>query len=140
MAKFKSRRQYNREILSAIGNKESEELGRIVLDLMDNTNALYDALGIDDSKPDEEGYFEYEDRPASDANQIPDMDYYQRLEDEYRRRFSGIDDRRPEIPLAQPTVDTITIGINPNTGNEETALGDNMEFVKDSDIFGEEYR
>lgn len=141
MAKFKSRRQYNKEILTALGNKESEELGKLVLDLMENTNALYDALGIDDSNPDDEGRFEYTE-PKSDAKQIPDMDYYQRLENEYKQRFMNYDDRsdRREIPVSQPTVDTITIGINPDTGKEDTALGEQMEIVADNEIFGEDYK
>lgn len=143
MAQLRTRKYFNKQILTAIGNKDPEEIGRLVLDMMENTNRLYDELSLDESQAGEDDYFDYVyTRPESDVGNVPNMDAYQRLMDEYTRRFSGIDneDNTPENPVAQPPVDTITIGINPNTGTEETRLGENMDLVKEEDIFGEEYR
>lgn len=155
MAILATRPSYRRRILQAMGNQSPEELGRLVLDMMENTDRVYEEAGIDDNGI-EADTFEYVARDAQGERGLAEA--YRRLQDEYRRRFGGIDNIDPNayrerrdrrvytdstpsepLPLTQPPADDITVGINPDTGVEETVLGEGAEsLVTENDIFGED--
>lgn len=138
MATLYSRRYMNRRVLETLGNKDPEELGRLLLDMMENSNNLYNELGLNDGENDT---FEYtRDMKSPDEN----GDAYLRLQEEYKRRFSGLNNQDSyssndiDIPLKQPRDDTITEFIEPNSGQAIEIIGEEP-IINDRDIFGDEY-
>lgn len=128
MATLMNRRLMQRRLLEAIGNKNPEELGQLALDMMKNTEAVYDEIGIIEG---EEDYVDYT-LPASVDNSA-----YERLEALYKERFSGVpsnnDIPREDIPVRQPPADDIMITVDPDSG--ETKTYD----VGDKEIFGDDF-
>lgn len=128
MATLMNRRLMQRRLLEAIGNKNPEELGQLALDMMKNTEAVYNEIGIVEG---EEDYVDYT-LPASVDNSA-----YERLEALYKERFSGVpannDIPRQDIPVRQPAVDDIMITVDPDSGETKTYE------VGDKEIFGEDF-
>lgn len=136
MARLKARRTYQRRLLESIGNKSPEELGELAMDMMRDIDTIYNEAGIDDSSADD---FDYNFSKSQRELGLEDM--YRRLREEYHRRFVGIpdpvDSTTAQIPGAEPRADDITIGINPDSGVEETREGNGMEeLVSEEEIFG----
>lgn len=135
MATLARRNFYKRRILESIGNKSPEELGALAMDMMENMDRVYAEAGIDDSVDGDDDYFEY-NRISPSEQEIEWEKQYNRLHEEYVKRFSGTGSE--EIPAKQPPADDITIGINPDSGVEETAEGSGpQELVSEEEIFGE---
>lgn len=140
MATLRRRAAMQRRMLESIGNKSPEELGRLVLDMMENTNMLYNDLGIDDAG--EGDTFEYDLPNLAIVREAEQRSRdYENLRKEYARRFSGVNDNNSggnELPLDQPAVDDIMVQVDPDTGVTETYdIGAGT--VDDKDIFGEDY-
>lgn len=129
MVKIGARKYYRRRLLEAIGNQSPEELGKLAIEMMENTERVYDEVGIVEGEGDA---FDYE-RAPSDPNNYEQM--YNDLRNEYEARFGG---SLGEEPLAQPPADDITLVMNPDTGTEvkvEGNGGEDPNAVYDDDIF-----
>lgn len=129
MVKIGTRKYYRRRLLEAIGNQSPEELGKLAIEMMENTERVYDEAGIVEGEGDA---FDYE-RVPSDQNNYEQM--YKDLRNEYEARFGG---SLGEEPLVQPPADDITLAMNPDTGTEvkvEGNGGEDSNAAYDDDIF-----
>lgn len=129
MVTIGTRKYYRRRMLESLGLQNPEEIGKLALDLMENTENLYQELGINDSV--ENDVFSYES-PVNDGEKYRKM--YDDMREQYMQRFGG----SLGEPAAQPKADDITQEINPDTGVMVTAEGNGAEDPNESyedDIF-----
>lgn len=129
MVKIGTRKYYRRRLLEAIGNQSPEELGKLAIELMENTEKVYEEAAITDRV--EEDTFDYE--RSNDEDNYKEM--YDNLKSEYEARFGG---SLSEEPLKQPLADDITLQMNPNTGTEQKVEGNggnDPDEKYDDDIF-----
>lgn len=140
MATLTRRNSFRKRLLESIGNQSAEELGALALDMMENTDRVYQELGVQDDGDGD--YFEYT-RPIESEEFTALQKSFNDLHEEYKRRFSNVHEQNSgnpdELPSSQPEADDMTLGIDPHTGVEMTEEGNGQqELVKEDDIFGEE--
>lgn len=118
MVSIGTRKYYRRRMLESLGSQSLEEIGKLALDLMENTENLYQELGINDSG--ENDVFEYE-AAVNETDKYRRM--YDDMRDQYMQRFGG----SLGEPQAQPPEDDITQAINPDTETMVTVKGNGGE-------------